>query len=106
MGLGVSMSKNDAFFKCTGCGMIMLRYYSTRTSYCSTIGAHVKLSRMRLTPWFAENVKPVRVGWYETSGQYMVYWSGAGGWRWGESVHSKPTWLQDLRWRGLEEKNT
>ena len=95
------MNNDDAFFKCVGCGKILCRDRSTRTSYCEKYGGKVNIKRMRLTPWFTADVKPVRVGWYDTSSLYLVYWSGAGGWRWNDYIGGNDVPCQNLVWRGL-----
>jgi hypothetical protein len=97
------MNNDDAFFKCVGCGKILCRDRSTRTSYCEKYGGKVNIKRMRLTPWFTADVKPVRVGWYDTASLYLVYWSGAGGWRWDDYIGGNAVACQSLVWRGLYE---
>lgn len=76
---------------------------------------------MNTTPWFASDVKPVRVGWYEVYGIDFLenktgkrtenrltfrYWDGKK-WMW-KSPNFKQlceaTFLEDGKWRGLTEE--
>jgi hypothetical protein len=61
------------------------------------------MKNMKLTPWFAENVPPVRVGWYQRdygvfiaedkwSGKEWLYDPGFGGLR--------SCYHQQVPWRG------
>lgn len=72
-----------------------------------------------LTPWFPTDVKPVRVGVYETRFQLQVadwsfgysYWDGT---RWAnaagsvDSAHAIRDWfdgaIQEKQWRGLTQE--
>jgi hypothetical protein len=65
----------------------------------------------KLTDWFPPDVKPVRVGWYESPYQYWThsYWCGT---HWTESScdmtgQTDPSYRsakQKRKWRGLAEK--
>lgn len=68
------------------------------------------MSAAKLTDWFGENVRPVRVGWYERDWDHvhkfrerLDYWDGS---RWflgdGSMGYSDPG-LVPRRWRGLAE---
>ena len=73
---------------------------------------------MKLTTWFAEHIKPARIGVYETSYHLdgkewdygYSYWNGEE-WTNGNNTvngaYAKHLWvegaIQDKRWRGLAE---
>lgn len=72
--------------------------------------------KLKLTPWFPGDVKPIRVGFYER--QYsssddrqqnydLDYWSGAS-WHYGNGQIKRPrdrALNQERRWRGLAVKH-
>lgn len=60
---------------------------------------------MEKTPWFpAQQVSPVRVGWYETSlyGNPLLFWNGSY-WSRGTARSAPFPWRHD-KWRGLVQR--